>query len=68
MLTSVSVDECKAKCCQRRWCKSFDYDRDNSICELMSIRSTVDVPLEVDYENSYDHYELVIDRYDSNTI
>ena len=52
-------DQCKAECCSRNWCKSFDYGRSNSQCYL-SDKDASDVKggLKTDYDNDpYDHYK-----------
>ena len=55
-LTDVSEEDCKAACCDREWCKSFDYVVGQSKCDL----SESDGPVTTGggRENSYHTYYL----------
>ena len=52
-----TVDECKAACCSKPWCVSFDYDKRVSECDLSSANVFQANGLKTDYSNDpYDFY------------
>ena len=60
-LTGVTPEACAAACTSSTrvaWCRSFDYDKTASKCDL-SDKSALDVGLKTTYSgNPYDHYSL----------
>jgi len=58
-LEHVTIEQCKSSCCANLQCKSFDYYKHSSQCDL-SYSSASDVGgLKTDYAgNPYDHYAL----------
>ena len=55
-----TVDDCKAACIDRPFCKSFDYDKDQRSCDLSDSSAGRDgvASLRTDYPgNPYDHYD-----------
>jgi len=62
-LTDVTVDDCKAECCVRDWCKSFDYHNFEQSCDLSDHTAQEAGGLKTDYlGNPYDHYSIVSDE------
>jgi len=58
-LNDVTIEQCKDSCCANPQCKSFDYSKQSSDCDL-SYSSASDVGgLKTNYAgNPYDHYAL----------
>jgi len=58
-LNDVTIEQCKDSCCANPQCKSFDYSKQSSDCDL-SYSSASDVGgLKTNYPgNPYDHYAL----------
>ena len=52
--TSVSVSECKALCCARAWCTSFDYYKGESKCDL----SKANPSPALSADSKHDHYSV----------
>ena len=59
-LTGVTPSDCEKACCDKSWCKSFDYHKNSNKCDLSDqTASDVGGP-KTDYGgNPYDHYEIV---------
>jgi len=58
-LTDVTVEDCKAACCSRDWCKSFDYYKLSQKCDLSEGIALEVGGLKRDYfGNPFDHYSL----------
>jgi len=58
-LTGVTVEDCMERCCENDWCKSFDYTKGTSKCDLSNMSADEVGGLKRDYSgNPYDHYEL----------
>jgi len=59
-LTDVTVEDCRAQCCVRDWCKSFDYFKNEQKCDLSDHTEHEVGGLKTDYSgNPYDHYSTV---------
>ena len=61
-LEEVSVQDCKAACCDssRSWCNSFDYYKTSMACDLSDAPSNT--KLNTDWPNHpYDHYSKTTD-------
>jgi len=59
-LTDVTVDDCRAQCCARNWCKSFDYHKNEQKCDLSDHIGQEVGGLKTDYPgNPFDHYSTV---------
>ena len=67
-LTEVTIAECKKQCDSKSFCKSFDYHKNENICDLSSANYH-SVGLKRDYNNNpFDHYsKIVATSYDSST-
>ena len=65
-LDDVTIEQCKDSCCANPQCKSFDYYKQSSECDV-SYSSAFDVGgLKTDYAgNPYDHYALDRGNYQS---
>ena len=60
-LTPITIDECKKACVDNGRCKSFDYHRDNSNCNISYDADDKYVSkLDMSHDNKYDYYELDI--------
>jgi len=67
-LNDVTIEQCKDSCCANPQCKSFDYSKQSSDCDL-SYSSASDVGgLKTNYAgNPYDHYALDRESTDSSS-
>jgi hypothetical protein len=57
-LTGVSVAECKAACCSRVWCNSFDYYKNSNQCDLSAAAAWSHSLLQL---SNFDHYSISCD-------
>jgi hypothetical protein len=56
-LKRVTVKECREFCDGYDWCKSFDYYKGKSACDLSKARTGGSIKLKYNYPNNpYDHY------------
>jgi type II secretory pathway pseudopilin PulG len=62
-LTAVTPEQCAAACTdasRASWCRTFDYDKTTSQCDLSSKRASEVGGLKTDFPgNPYDHYALI---------
>jgi len=57
-LTNASVGVCKTECLRYPWCKSFDYYKGQSTCDLSDVTAADVGGLKTDYSgNPFDYYE-----------
>lgn len=55
---SASIADCKAACCAREWCNSFDYYKGQNKCDLSNAPKSK--ALRTNYPNHpYDHYQCI---------